>query len=342
VGLTWPELLGRVTAGKDLTVAEAEDAMGEILAGEASAVPIAGWIIALRMKGETVDEMTGLVRAMLAVCEPVPVDPAGLVDTCGTGGAPSRRTAAFNVSTIAALVVAGAGATVCKHGNRKQSSTCGSFDVLAELGVAIELGPADVARCIQDAGIGFCLAPMFHPAMRHVGPVRRELGVPTVFNMLGPLANPARVTRQVLGVTDLAMGERMLGVLRANGAERTLVVSGHDGLDELTTTTTSTVIELRDGEVRSWELDPSTLGLARASTADIAGGDAAVNADLARRVLGAEPGPHRDIVALNAAAGLMAAGLADDLAAGLDQATAAIDDGRAAATLDALRKVSNA
>ncbi len=342
MGLSWPELLGRVTAGRDLTTDEAAEAMGEILAGDVPEVAIAGWIVALRMKGESTEEMTGLVRAMLDVAERVPIDPGGLVDTCGTGGTPARRTAAFNISTLAAIVLAGAGARVCKHGNRKQSSTCGSFDLLEALGVRIELGPEDVARCINDAGIGFCLAPTFHPAMRHVGPVRRALGVPTVFNMLGPLANPARVRRQVLGVTDLVMGERMLGVLRANGAERALVVSGHDGLDELTTTTRSTVIELRDGAVTTWEVDPSSLGLAPASLSDIAGGDAAANADLARRVLAGEPGPHRDIVVLNAAAGLLVVGLAEDLATGLAQATAAIDDGRAAATLDRLVQASNA
>ncbi|HEX8581242.1 MAG TPA: anthranilate phosphoribosyltransferase, partial [Acidimicrobiales bacterium] len=263
----------------------------------------------------------------------------GLVDTCGTGGDRSRT---INVSTIAALVVAGAGGRVCKHGNRAASSACGSADLLEALGVAIDLGPAGVARCIDEVGIGFCFAPRFHPAMRHAGPARRELGVPTVFNFLGPMANPARVRRQVLGVSDPSMAERMAQVLGANGAERALVVYGHDGLDELTTTTTSTVLELRDGGLRTYVVDPVELGLAPADPAELKGGDAATNASLARAVLGGEPGPRRDVVLLNAAAGLVAAGLADDLVDGLVLAASSIDEGRAAATLDRLVDISTA
>jgi anthranilate phosphoribosyltransferase len=315
--------------------------MREILAGEASPAQIAGFIVALRMKGETVDEMAGLLSAMQDASELVPLSSLdGVIDTCGTGG---DRSHSINVSTIAAFVVAGAGAKVCKHGNRAASSACGSADVLEGLGVAIEIEPAAVARCVEEAGIGFCFARRFHPAMRHAGPVRAELGVPTVFNFLGPLANPARVRRQVLGVSDKHMAEKMAGVLRARGAERALVVFGHDGLDELTTTTTSTVVELGTaGELRRYELDPAAYGLSRAEPSALRGGDVDSNVNAIRGVLAGEPGPHRDIVVLNAAAGLLAAGRVDDIADGLTAAAAAIDDGRAANALDQLVKVSNA
>jgi anthranilate phosphoribosyltransferase len=292
------------------------------------------------MKGETVDEMAGLLSAMQDASELVSLkDLDGVIDTCGTGG---DRSHSINVSTIAAFVVAGAGAKVCKHGNRAASSACGSADVLEGLGVAIEIDPAAVARCVEDAGIGFCFAARFHPAMRHAGPIRRELGVPTVFNFLGPLANPARVRRQVVGVSDKHMAEKMAGVLRARGSERALVVFGHDGLDELTTTTTSTVVELgEDGELRRYELDPAAHGISRAEPSALQGGDVAANVVATNAVLDGQPGPHRDIVVLNAAAGLMVAGVVPDLAEGLSSAAAAIDDGRAAAALARLIEVSN-
>jgi anthranilate phosphoribosyltransferase len=335
----WPAVLGTLTSGGSLTSEQAEAAMAEVLEGAATPAQLAGFVIALRMKGETVDELVGLLDAMLAAAERVPVASAdGLLDTCGTGG---DRSSTINVSTIAAFVVAGAGGRVCKHGNRAASSACGSADLLEALGVAIDLGPEEVARCVDEAGIGFCFAPRFHPAMRHAGPTRRELGVPTVFNFLGPMANPARVRRQVLGVSDPAMAERMVQVLRAKGAERALVVYGHDGLDELTTTTTSTVLELRDGDVRDYEVDPGELGLQRAEKADLQGGDAATNAGLAKAVLSGERGARRDIVVLNAAAGLVAAGLAEDLPGGVERAAASIDEGRAGHVLERLVTVSN-
>jgi anthranilate phosphoribosyltransferase len=336
----WSGLLRHLVTGGDLTTGEASEAMGEILAGAATPAQIAGFVVALRMKGETVAEMAGFVDAMLAAAERVPV-PQGCdpVDTCSTGGGASRGVAAFNVSTIAAFVVAGAGAPVCKHGNRRATSTSGSFDLLEALGVVIDLGPAGVARCLADAGMGVCFAPRFHASMRHAGPTRRELGVPTVFNFLGPLANPAGVRRQVVGVSDAAMAERMAGVLVARGAERALVVHGHDGLDELTIGATSTVHDVADGEVRVYEVDPAHLGIAR-HEGPVVGGDVAVNADLAARVLGGEHGPHRDIVSLNAAAGLVAAGVAEDLARGHEAACAAIDAGAAGAALDRLVAVS--
>ncbi|MDQ4098488.1 MAG: anthranilate phosphoribosyltransferase [Actinomycetota bacterium] len=331
-------MLGPLTRGGHLTAEQAAAALAEILEGAATPAQIAGFCVALRMKGETVEEMTGLLGTMLdyAVRVPLP-DALEVVDTCGTGG---DRSGTINVSTLAALVVAGAGVPVCKHGNRAASSASGSADVLEALGVAIDLGPSGVAACVEQAGMGFCFAPRFHAALRHAGPTRRELGVPTVFNFLGPLANPAGVRRQALGVSDPAMAERMIGVLAARGAVRALVVYGHDGLDELSTTTTSTVLELRDGAVRAYVVDPAELGLPHVDVRALRGGDAATNAELGRRVLDGERGPHRDIVVLNAAAGLVAAGVVDDLVAGLEAASAAIEGGRAAEVLETLVAVS--
>jgi anthranilate phosphoribosyltransferase len=338
----WPFILGRLSSGGDLSASEAGAAITDVFDGNATPSQLAAFIFGLRCKGETVDEMTGLVRAMLAAAALVPLPAslaAAVVDTCGTGG---DRSGTINVSTISAFVLAGAGVPVCKHGNRAQSSQAGSADLLEALGVAINLGPSGVAACVSEAGIGFCFAPRFHPSMRHAGPTRRELGVPTVFNFLGPLANPARVRRQVVGVSDPAMAVKMVGVLAANGATDTLVVYGHDGLDELTTTDVSTVVSRLGDVVISYQVDPVALGLARVAKADLLGGDAATNASLARQVLEGEKGPRRDIVLLNAAAGLIVGGLAADLATGLGIAAAALDDGRAAARLDALIAVSQA
>ncbi len=337
----WPGVLHSLLAGEHLSAKQARGALAEVLNGSATSAQLAAFIVALHMKGETVQEMSGLVQAMLDVAArvklPAAVEP---IDTCGTGGSPLRRVAACNVSTLAGFVVAGAGVPVCKHGNRASSSTSGSADFLEALGVAVDLGAEGVARCVADAGFGFCFAPRFHPAMRHAGPTRRELGVPTVFNFLGPLANPAGVRRQVVGVSDPAMAEILMGVLVARGAQRALVVHGHDGLDELTTTTTSSVLELRDGEVRASTVDPSDLGIPRAEPSSIQGGDAKANLDLARRLLDGEHRPHRDLVLLNAAAGLVVAGVADDLATGYESAAAAVDDGAAARVVERLVAVS--
>jgi anthranilate phosphoribosyltransferase len=334
----WPAVLGNLTQGRHLTAEAAGAALKEILDGAASPAQIAAFCVALRMKGETVEEMTGLLATMMDYAERVPLSPdLPLVDTCGTGG---DRSHTINVSTLAAIVVAGAGAPVCKHGNRAASSASGSADVLESLGVTIDLDGPGVAACVEQVGMGFCFAPRFHAALRHAGPTRRELGVPTVFNFLGPLANPAGVRRQTLGVSDPAMAERVVGVLQARGAERALVVYGHDGLDELSTTTTSTVFELRDGMVRTYVVDPAELGLPHASAGDLRGGDAAANADHARRVLDGDSHPHRDIVLLNAAAGMVAAGVADDLQAGLEAAVSSVDSGKAAAVLEGLVKAS--
>jgi anthranilate phosphoribosyltransferase len=336
----WPAILEALTRGEHLTLDQMTGAATEILAGRATSAQMAAFAIGLRIKGETVEEMAALLDVMLDFGRRVDLLPGtDAIDTCGTGG---DRACTINASTVAALVVAGAGAKVCKHGNRSQTSQCGSADLLETLGVVVDVAPETVAACVDQAGMGFCFAPSYHPAFRHVGPTRRELGVPTVFNFLGPVANPARVRRQVLGVSDPAMAPKLIGVLRAHGAERALVVHGHDGLDELSTITTSTVLELRDGEVRSYDVDPAALGLKPAVLEDIQGGDPATNADLARRVLDGEPGPKRDFVLLNAAAGLVAAGLADDLADGLVAAAASIDEGRAAAVVERLVAVSAA
>jgi len=334
----WPVVLGTLMEGGDLDGDVARAAMAEILDGAASPAQIAAFIVALRMKGETVPELVGMVDAMLDASTRVDIDTTGpVIDVVGTGG---DRAHTINVSTLSALVVAGAGARVCKHGNRAASSACGAADLLEALGVAIELGPDGVAACVREAGIGFCFAPRYHPAMRHAGPSRRDLGIPTAFNILGPLSNPGRVRRYLIGVADLRMAERMAGVLQAKGAERALIVHGGDGLDELTTTGPSSVVELRDGTVTTWEVQPADLGLPLVDREDLVGGDAAVNADLARRVLAGEHGPHRDIVSLNAGAGLLVAGLVDDLPAGIDVAREAIDVGHAVAALAALVEVS--
>lgn len=339
----WKAVLTALTEGGDLTGAQAAAAMGEILRGDATPAQIAAFIVALRMKGETVEEISGMVDAMLAAAEPIdlPFDARDAVDIVGTGGAPTRRVHALNVSTMACFVVAGAGVKVCKHGNRRASSTSGSFDLLEALGVPLDLDGPAVATCVEQAGVGFCFARAFHPAMRFAGPVRAELGVPTVFNFLGPLSNPARVTRQVIGVSDARMAPTVIGVLRARAAPRAMVVHGHDGMDELTTTGRSTVHELADGVVRTYELDPTELGIEVVTPDRVKGGDAEDNAELARRVLAGEPGAYRDIVALNAAAGLWVAGRVDDLASGMTLAKASIETGAAQAALDALIAVSS-
>jgi anthranilate phosphoribosyltransferase len=330
-------------AGDSLTAVQSGVVLGQVLSGGAAPSQIAALAVALRAKGESVEEMTGFVRAMIAHAVPLelPAD-TDLIDTCGTGG---DRLRSINVSTIAALVVAATGAKVCKHGGRASSSAVGAADVLEALGVVADLGPRGVARCIDEVGMGFCFAPRFHPAMRFAAPVREELGIPTVFNYLGPLANPGRARYQVVGVSNPAMADKMLGVLAANGARRAMVVYGDDGLDELSTTGPSTVHELiasSDGryEMSKYRVDPAELGLAHATIEDLRGGDAAYNAEAIRQVIAGEPSRHRDIAVLNAAAALVVMGRAADLAAGMALACEVVDDGRAASVLDALIRVS--
>nr|MBA2529965.1 anthranilate phosphoribosyltransferase [Euzebyales bacterium] len=285
--LAWPEVLNRLVHGEDLDDATTAAVMERIMSGEATPAQVAGFLMALRAKGETAEEIAGLVRVMRAFALSVDID-GPVVDTCGTGG---DRAGTFNVSTVAALVTAAAGATVAKHGNRAASGRCGSADLLEAWGVVIDLPPAQVRRCIERVGIGFCFAPTFHPAMRHAMAPRRELGVPTVFNFLGPLTNPAGARHQTIGVSDRAMAPRMAGVLARLGAAHALVFHGHDGLDELTTTGPSTVWEVRDGSVDESTFDPSEVGLARATAADLRGGDVDDNRRIADAVLAGETGP---------------------------------------------------
>lgn len=337
----WPGLLATLTSGGDLGAAQARAALDVILAGEATAAQIAAFIVALRMKGETVDELVGMVDAMLDAADPLSL-PDDTIDIVGMGGAPSRRAHALNVSTMASIVAASSGATVCKHGNRKASSTSGSFDLLEALGVNIDLDGPGVERCVQTAGVGFCFARTFHSAMRHAGPVRAELGIPTVFNVLGPLSHPGRVGRQVVGVSDPGLLERVAAVLAARGASCAWVVHGDGRLDEIATTGPTEVREVRDGAVSSFVVEPLDLGIDRATAEQLAGGDAAANAAIFRRILAGEHSAARDIVELNAAAGLVVGSVVETLADGLEACRAAIDDGRAAAQLDRLIEVSNA
>lgn len=340
----WPGVLGRLGAGHDLSAAESAAAMREMLEGTATPSQMAAFIFGLRCKGETPEELTGMLEAMLEVAETVPVPSElaeRLVDTCGTGG---DRAGTINVSTIAALVVAGVGVPVCKHGGRAASSRTGSADVLEALGVEIALPPESVARCIEQAGIGFCFAPRYHPAMRNVIQTRRELGVPTAFNLLGPLANPGRVRYQLVGVGDGRVAERLATVLGAAKAKRAWVVHGHDGLDELSTVAPSTVVEwsAAEGDVRTFVVDPKALGLEQARPEDLKGGDPPFNAQAVHDVLSGTRGPHRDIVVLNAAATLAVVGEAGDLEEGLSLAGQSLDSGRARECLERLIKLSRA
>jgi len=324
----WPHALSTIAAGRSLGRDEAAAVMRLVMAGEATPGQVGGFLMALRTKGETAEEIEGLAETMLAfagVVEP----PAPVVDTCGTGG---DRSGTFNISTIAAIVVAGAGVPVAKHGNRAASSQCGSADLLEALGVRIDLDRDGVERCLSEAGIAFLFAPVFHPAMGHAGPVRRELRVPTVFNFLGPLTNPARPFAQVVGVSDERMLPLLAQVLARRGTRARLFRSS-DGLDELTTTGPSTVFDVRDGQARGSVLDPAELGLPNATIEDLRGGDPQASAEIVLSLLRGERGPRRDVVVLNAAAALEVAGKASSLEDGMAMASASIDSGAAIDTL---------
>lgn len=333
--VAWPEVLLPLMRCDDLSSELVSEAMSTILEGNATDAQIAAFAVALRAKGETPGELAALVRTMLRYSDVVEVPDesvAGpLIDTCGTGG---DRSHTFNISTAAALVAASAGVRVAKHGNRAASSECGSADVLERLGVVIDLGATGVAHCIEATGIGFCFAQKFHPAMRFAGPVRAQIGVPTTFNFLGPLANPARVKRQVIGVGDPAMAERVAATLLELGSHHAMVFFGHDGLDELTTSDTSTALVVRGGTVERRPIEPLDYGLSRASAEDLRGGDADRNAAILRSVLSGESGPKRDVVLLNAAAALQVADVVDSWDDGIALAASVIDDGRAIGTLD--------
>jgi anthranilate phosphoribosyltransferase len=331
----WPALITSLLDRQDLPAGHARAAMSTILEGEATAAQLIGFIVALRAKGETPEELSGLLDAVLDAAALVDLDPAvreRAVDIVGTGG---DRSHSVNVSTMSALVVAGAGVPVCKHGARAASSQCGTADVLEALGVAVELSPEGVKRCVERVGMGFCLAARYHPAFRFAAPARREIGVPTVFNLLGPMANPGRVRRQLIGVANPAVAERMLASLRLHGSVSSWVVHG-GGLDELTTTGPSQVLELRGGAVRTFVVDPVSLGLAPAIMDELVGGTPNHNADIARRMLDGEAGAVRNIVLLNAAAGLMVADAVTSLDEGLVRAAESIDSGAARRVLDGL------
>ena len=337
----WPFLLTELLERRDLPASHARTAMATILAGEATAAQLIGFLVALRAKGESPEEIAGLLDAVIEAGTPV-VLPDDVrqkaVDIVGTGG---DRSHSINVSSMAAIVTAGAGVPVCKHGSRAASSQCGTADVLEALGVAVELPPEGVVRCVEEAGMGFCLAPRYHPAFRFAAPSRREIGIPTVFNILGPMANPARVRRHLIGVANPGMAERMLASLRLHGSHRAWVVHGN-GLDELSTTGPSTVLALDDDTVRSFTVDPVELGLAPAILDELVGGTPEVNAECVRRVMDGQHGAHRNIVVLNAAAALVVAGVVESLLEGLAVAADTIDSGRAAATLHRLVAVSQA
>ena len=332
----WPRILQRLISHESLSADEAAAAMRPIMSGDVTPGQVGGFLMALRTKGETVDELDGLARAALEFATPI-VAPGPVLDTCGTGG---DRRGTFNISTLAAIVAAGAGATVAKHGNRAASSRCGSADLLEALGVRIDLDADGVQRCLAEAGIGFMFAPVFHPAFGHANPVRRELRVPTTFNFLGPLTNPARPAAQVVGVSDPRMLPLVAEVLARRGTRAT-VFRGGDGLDELTTTGPSTAVRIDQG-IEELTVDPVELGIPRAAPDDLVGGDAEASARIARSVLAGDPGPARDIVVLNAGAALDVAGLAPDLRGGLDLAAASIDEGKAAGALERWIAVSNA
>jgi anthranilate phosphoribosyltransferase len=324
--------------GKDLTFAQAQALQDTIFEGQVSEVQIAAFLAMMRMKKATSGEIAGLAQSLRDHAVRVPVDLPHMIDTCGTGGAYVKT---FNISTASALVAAGAGAYVAKHGNRGITSRCGSADVLSELGVNIDPGPEGVAQCLREAHIGFMFAPKFHPAMRFVQPIRKSLDFRTAFNILGPLANPAGVKAQIMGVSDADLLERIAESLKMLGARRAFIVHG-EGMDEISLLGKTRVVELREGKIGSFELDPSDYGIARASINVLGSGDAMTNAVVIRQILvGEEKGPRRDIVLLNAAAALVVAELADDFAQALPLAQASIDEGKALHCLDKLVEVSN-
>lgn len=331
------DCIRRIVSGHDLEKGEMEQLFGEIMDGAVSDVQKTAFLVALRMKGETPDEITGAAMAMRERVTPLNVAPDGLVDTCGTGG---DGLGTINVSTIAALVVAGAGARVAKHGNRAVSSSCGSADVLEALGVTIDLDSSQMERVLERVGIAFLFAPRLHPAMASVAAVRKELRIRTIFNVLGPLTNPAFARRQVLGVFAAPLVETVGAVLAQLGAERALVVHGRDGLDEITLSSSTLVAEVNDGEVRTYEISPDDFGLEMIDPDSVKGAGAETNAAIARRILSGEKGPARELIAINAGAALYAAGLAGSIREGLELARETIDSGAAESKLNDLIEVT--
>jgi anthranilate phosphoribosyltransferase len=330
--------LDALASGRDLSREESAGVLAEIMSGDVSHVQIAGFLIALRTKGESVEELAGLAQTMRAFAVPVVVERDGLVDTAGTGGGRST----FNVSTTAALIAAAVGCAVAKHGNRSATSRSGSADLLEALGARIDLAPEQVARCIEEVGFGFMFAPGHHQATRFVVPVRHELGVRTIFNFLGPLTNPAGARRQLVGVADPAYLETIAGALALLGVDRALVVSSEDGLDEISTSSATRVIEVNGEQIDEYTLTPEALGVELSDPAALAGGDPAHNAAITRSVLAGELGPARELALVNAGATIYAAGNADSLIDGVELARQALDDGRGEQTLDAFIQATHA
>ncbi len=328
--VNWSDVFDRLLGGDSLTQGESRDVMGEIMAGDATEAQIAAFLTALRTKGETAAELTGFVEAMRSAA--VSVDVAGpVVDLVGTGG---DRSGTFNISTTAAFVAAGAGVTIAKHGNRAASSKTGSADLLEALGIDLEMSPDATVRMIDEVGFGFFFAPQYHPAMRHAGPVRRQLGFRTVFNFLGPLCNPAGAKRYALGVSDPRMAGLMIEVLANLGAEAAFVFYGEDGLDELTTTGPSFIYRLRNDEITHAEFTPEDFGVQRAELSDLLGGDADINLAITRSILDGELGPRRDIALVNAAPAIVAAGLANGFTDAMALAAESVDSGKAKTVLE--------
>jgi len=330
------EAIATLISGRSLTMEEAASVMEEIMQGEATPAQFGAFVTALRLKGETVDELVGLAKIMRSRAIPVTITEP-VVDTCGTGGDGSHT---FNISTAAAFVAAGAGLKVAKHGNRAMSSQCGSADVLEALGIKIDLTAEQVQRCLEEVGMGFMFAPVFHPAMKYAAAPRREIGIRTVFNILGPLTNPAGAKAQVLGVADETLVEKLALVLQGLGCHHALVVHGEDGLDEITVTGKTKVCELKDGDINSYSISPEDFGLSRASLASLRGGALDENAALLRRVLSGALGPQRDVVLMNTAAALLAGDRVETLKEGAALAKEVIDDGHALAKLEQLIEFS--
>ncbi|MFC2071430.1 anthranilate phosphoribosyltransferase [Chloroflexota bacterium] len=330
------EAIGSLVDGRSLTMEEAASVMEEIMGGEVTPAQFGAFVTALRLKGETVEEIAGFARIMRAKAVPVTVT-GPLVDTCGTGGDGSST---FNISTTAAFVVAGAGLKVAKHGNRAMSSQCGSADVLEALGVKLELTAEQVQRCLEEVGMGFMFAPGFHPAMKYATAPRREIGIRTVFNILGPLTNPAGAKSQVLGVADGSLVEKLTLVLQSLGCHHALVVHGEDGLDEITLTGKTQVCELKDGCIESYVVSPEFFSLSRAGLDSLRGGTVDENATLLRNILAGAAGPQQDVVLMNAGAALLAGDRVDTLQKGIDLAQEALDSGQALAKLEQLINIS--
>lgn len=336
----WSAVLSQLVAGNDLEQEVAHDVVASVLAGAATDAQIGAFLAALATKGEGTDEILGMRQAMFEASTPLDV-PDETIDIVGVGGAPRRQVAAFNVSTISSMVAAAAGAIVCKHGNRKASSTSGSFDLLEALGVNIEVGPDIVEKSVRELGLGYAFARAHHPSMRHVGPARSQLGVPTIFNVLGPLAHPGRVRRQVLGVPDAARTEQVAAVVAGAEVDNVWIVHGHGDLDELALSGPSEVVQVAAGEVTRFTVSPEDVGLQTVDTEAVKGGDAATNAALTHALLAGEASPNRDVVLLNAGAGLVVAGVSVDLSQGVSAAAEAIDSGAAATKLEQLIALTN-